>query len=502
MVNRIDRINDFLQWLSSVCESNPDLDISENLVYANLTRVGIKQAGKLDIFFSDWINNFKNTNNIDVFVSENAKYFCQFVNTENNPSFMKGDFIKIYIPVDEEHIYSSANMLFEYMAKNNILHSSKIGSDVRFDDIVIRVKDEKSANLIKDYVKNNAYIQEGLMLANPFAINDEKIAVACDDRISYNSEVAGYISDYINDLKSKNALKSANHVDFINYIIDKYNNTFIYGLELEKFLKKHNITGPREDVNKKIVNHMEVSQLIITALSKDSNINDFKDHWNKIHNDIYKQSLISHVDKRLDDCYKKLNNEDTEEIIPISRLENILSTAINNTYEKYGLAQTVFALEQFINKNDASAFTNTNNSRAILKNSMDGNEAKTLIVNLLNGQYNIEKYISYAIQKNTLLQKQRTLDEASIETCNKYGIEQLYFALSEASKNNFKSFTNEKNSRKNLINTINFKEIDSIVKDILKSEGYDISNTNTNFYYLYTTRIQNILTEQFSKNTR
>ena len=41
------------------------------------------------------------------------------------------------------------------------------------DNIVIRVKDEKSARLIKQFIKNNPYIQEGLLPPNPFAIIDE-----------------------------------------------------------------------------------------------------------------------------------------------------------------------------------------------------------------------------------------------------------------------------------------------------------------------------------------
>ena len=43
----------------------------------------------------------------------------------------------MYIPLKPEYLYQGANELFAFMARGNIIHQLKIGSYIRFDDIVI-----------------------------------------------------------------------------------------------------------------------------------------------------------------------------------------------------------------------------------------------------------------------------------------------------------------------------------------------------------------------------
>ena len=43
----------------------------------------------------------------------------------------------MYIPLKPEYLYQGANELFTFMARENIIHQLKIGSNIRIDDIVI-----------------------------------------------------------------------------------------------------------------------------------------------------------------------------------------------------------------------------------------------------------------------------------------------------------------------------------------------------------------------------
>ena len=117
-------------------------------------------------------------------------------------------------------------MLFDFISVNNISHVSKIGKRIRFDDIVIRVADESDARMILDFVKNNRYMQEGLLKPNPFAFSKDGIALACDGNISYNNVISLLINNYIVDKKGKD-LNAIGFEDFYNFVIDIYINIFI-----------------------------------------------------------------------------------------------------------------------------------------------------------------------------------------------------------------------------------------------------------------------------------
>jgi len=50
----------------------------------------------------------------------------------------------------------------------------------RFDDIVIRVESIEATNQIKNFVMNDPYIKEGLIVPNPFTFNDGFISYTWD----------------------------------------------------------------------------------------------------------------------------------------------------------------------------------------------------------------------------------------------------------------------------------------------------------------------------------
>ena len=224
-MNKIDSINNTLR---DIYVSLKNGHYEERDIYQYLTRKDVSLADravilsnihdgdineKTDLFYK-WIKKFKKKKNIDVFCSYNWRYFCQFVN-----GYTDTDCYKIYVPSDSEHIYDSANRIFNFLRKNNIKHTSKIGKRIRIDDIVIRVNSEEDCKKVLDFVNKDKYIKEGAFSSNVFALSHGIANVAYDGDTSYNVVVSSLIADYINTMHDIRADAYAVNINtFINYI--------------------------------------------------------------------------------------------------------------------------------------------------------------------------------------------------------------------------------------------------------------------------------------------
>ena len=173
---------------------------------------GFEGGKKNNKLFNRWIDKFKKNPNIRVFCSPYWEYFCQFINGRVDSSRC----IKMYIPVDNKHIEESANRIFSFLAKNNISHLSKIGSEIRFDDIVIRLNTKADALKLQKFIDNDKYIQEGLFKGNPFAFSNNGINYAYDGHTSFNMCLSHLISIYVNSrVRSKSlTIDDVNADDF------------------------------------------------------------------------------------------------------------------------------------------------------------------------------------------------------------------------------------------------------------------------------------------------
>ena len=194
--NRLDYANQILKDLYS-----SNLDLSEKIVYNYLRNI---HTGKNELnsvnstYFNKWITRFKDKQNIEVFVDPSWTYFCQF---NNQRQCIVRNCVKIYVPLRFSHIYEGANKIFDFLEKNNIIHASKICSDIRNDDIVIRVCNDQDAKKIQNFIDNDSYIQEGMLRVNPFCFNKNGVGYAYDGMLSYNAVLSNTISKYIKYMK-------------------------------------------------------------------------------------------------------------------------------------------------------------------------------------------------------------------------------------------------------------------------------------------------------------
>ena len=146
-----ERIDNFLKILATL---RMEYTLSSSNIYHELINIDIDDDNynksisgenqSNESTFSRWYNYYKDNPYIDAFVSPNWTYFCQFISRDEKAK-NTSEHIKIYIPLDINHIEEGAKKIFDFITDNNISHVSKIGSKIRFDNIVIRVTKEKDA---------------------------------------------------------------------------------------------------------------------------------------------------------------------------------------------------------------------------------------------------------------------------------------------------------------------------------------------------------------------
>ena len=228
-MKNINEIEKFLKLISEISKNG--ISIDSNLVYSNLIFINCIQKPTVE-YFDLWQRHFENAGNMKVFVDPNWNHFCQFKSYSNMSSRKK---IKIYVPMDKEHIYYGVNQLFEFVSRNNISHLSKVSDITRFDDVVLRLDDISSVLKTIDFVNSSSYIKEGLISPNPFAPSYNGIAVTWDGSLSYNTMVSEWIADYINELKRSDGLKTVSYMGFYSFIKEKYEQVFIRGININEF---------------------------------------------------------------------------------------------------------------------------------------------------------------------------------------------------------------------------------------------------------------------------
>lgn len=470
MDERYKKINQFLKYISSIAMNNLDFKLTEGAVYGELTRIGVTEYDRFyDVsdHFSTWINMFDEKKNIKAFNQENWKYFCQFTNLNNNS---KRTAIKMYIPLTSAGILNGANILFNYLEKSNIHHTSKIGSHIRNDDIIVRVYTKEDALEVARFVNSDEYIKKNLINPNPFMLNDGNIAYATDANLSYSDQMSAYVFSYLYEASIKKELNNVNVDGLLNSIINTYNNVFINGdfEQIKNFEVFHRFDGNSK--SQKIIsmaNAAEVTKLIIYSLNGENDLNRVMQVYDELNNHEYMKDL----EQKISYNYDKMSSLTMVNSMKIDENE-ILREAVLTTLEKYGYEHTKKALAKFTLEGDSTGITRANNVRNNLEKNITSSKASEIINSICNS-VNFDLYINYVLEKKALSYKEEILENACLTTLKKYNIKQLDVALKNAIKGNFIAFTNDDHCRENLINNINSKEIEVLMKDILIRNNID-----------------------------
>jgi len=447
-ISKENRCEEFLNTMLKLSQNG--VDINDKLVYANLVRIGVSRPGKISEHFEYFKNRFVKVPNINVFVADYWDYFCQFRNEKSN-SLSAYNKIKIYIPTSYNTIRDMVSKVFTYLAIENIPHVSKVCSDVRIDDIVIRTDDLKTASEIRNIICNDSDLRNGLMDCNSFAFSDGVLSYAWDGALSYNSVISKIIANYINE--SKHIKEKVSYDDFVSYVTKFYSNNFIKGQDISNFLDVMGVTCEDEDKDNVIVNYAGVIKIFLASLKSNASIKDFYDNYKVVISDEYYNQISSLING------KKVANEYA---VP-SLEENMVSEDVRSLWRKnYASLIRKYGLEKALDQ--IYGFINTGNYRYITR---DDGVRQSMMENGMN-----PRLVSRMIK----LEKIEALNNAAYATYEKYDYSQLYVALNNLKLGKYRYFTNDYGSRDMLQNTVLPMDVDGVICDYLLSQGYVIEN--------------------------
>ena len=223
----------YFDFLKRVMKESGYQDLSYKFVYHHLTRYGIP-AGSHNLRLSEqhfdaWCQRFRDNPNIDALVDPKWPYFCQFIPSDQhdfNETRRTTNHIKLYIPLAPTYMYEGVNQIFDFLAEQRIPHVSKVGTHIRNDSVVIRLVHPEDSDKVIKFVKNNKYLQRGLLKTNPFAPNESGVGYASDGRVSFNETIASLISYYINYRKNRGEFKYIGANDFNDFVANVYKSLF------------------------------------------------------------------------------------------------------------------------------------------------------------------------------------------------------------------------------------------------------------------------------------
>ncbi len=215
----------FLKHIHTIVKSNPELSMNSDIIYNELKFNNLKklevdkysQGISVEHFFENWRQRFIGRKNLKAFRDEvRFPYFFQFVNPIKHDT---GEYIKLYIPLDYEHLYEGVNQIFDFLDKEGIEHESIVSSQMRVDNVIIRLRadDFDNANKIIDFITSNSKIKGGLNRVNPFVPSRKGIGIMCEHGNSYNRDISKLICSYMDYCKINN-INETSAEEFRKYI--------------------------------------------------------------------------------------------------------------------------------------------------------------------------------------------------------------------------------------------------------------------------------------------
>ncbi|MBO5376136.1 MAG: hypothetical protein J6A52_04725 [Bacilli bacterium] len=384
--NRYKRMDDFIQRWKQIALENPNVSFDDvaiqNAIYSDLVRIGVSDSErKHDLshegVFQRWVDDFASVSNIDVFVADDWQYFCQFINRKSEVVGPEREAIKVYIPLDRMHVENGAKMIFSFLAKNNIAHASKVGKNIRFDDIVVRLSSEEDARQLLSFVDSVPYLKEGMLEPNPFAFNNQSIALVCDRKLSYNSTISSLISAYLSQKKSNNDLSRASLTDFVRFSYNYYDERFERFEKLDETMERFGIIdrGNGQETNSAVINTKEVINLFLASMQPMFYYRNYAEEFRKRRENIsFKKEVLElqhlRAKRKMLENHQGTSSSLDDTIVDDSFFYNqILMETVNTMTEKYNKKRALSSIDTYLLTGSASVLTRDNDIRTRITSS-------------------------------------------------------------------------------------------------------------------------------------
>lgn len=433
MNEKLIQINSLLRFFKEVMKDNKNLLLSRKMIYDCITKLDVSEE-QYNLDIKDEIFNKFNSSNIN-------DYFISFSNNEDKIKSINTP-IKVYIPLEYNHIYNGLNKILEFLNLNSVAYQAKLSKEIRIDNIIVRLTNKEDVDKLLEFITNDQYIQEGLLKPNPFCFTKNNIALTLDSNLSYTSIIVEYIYSYLKSKNTDEKLEEISDNNFYNYIIDSYKKNFI---DLDGF---SNIQFP--GFNNKYKNlriYQDITELILKVSEKNFSEDDFYNLFNEFN------------DK------DKIEEKDSKNNTLIT-----LCSIIKMQRNKYGEENTIKMIKEYLNSGSVTYISNncslrelvlTNDFRENIKKYLEDNNItiEELINKLKNNSMNIIDIKDISDNNISLLEEKVDNDILFIinELSNIYDSKKALKQLRGYIATNDISFITSKNDLRNIILNLNLR---------------------------------------------
>ena len=201
--------------------------------------------------------------------------------------------------------------LITFLAKNDIVHCSKVANKVRADDIVVRVFSLDDCKQVVEYINKN--YADKVMQTNPFLLKDGCVGISADGGFSFNERVANFISEYMTLLSEQDKLKTASREDFKKFIDKRRKEIFIDGTGIEKFIEDKDIRYKGVPNIDYLTENKYIMDLLSISLDKEKGFEDFESYWEEIINPKNREKLKKSIEELVESQKDNISDEKIKE---------------------------------------------------------------------------------------------------------------------------------------------------------------------------------------------
>lgn len=397
----------FLKYIVNVYLKNSNLSISSDIIYGELSRFNVYNGVQSVIDKRSLVgvqvalnNKYRNNKIVNTFTSRGG-YFWVVENRDgkSDDEFYSEiyDSIKLYVSVDFDNIYKISESLFNFMINENIVMQCKVSKGMRNDALVCRVVGKDTAIKVCDYLNNLNY--ESTLKPNPFLFDNDKVSIAMDGLLSYNSTLSKLLEQYFISKKNSNRLDEVNCSDFCIFVNNQIK--MLNSNKKDYYMNLYGINS--EDKYKDFI-------MVSTVISKN------------LDGTLSLENLFNYSET------KNIETGKSTEIYSKQHEDKFLYV-INSLTNYYSVDDVHKIIMKYIETGNVRYFTRKNDIRTIIKDNFSPSDIENIIFNL---GYNA--FIS-----------------ASKYTYDKYGEEQLFAAIKCLfNEGNLQKFTNDSGVRSRL----------------------------------------------------
>ncbi len=388
----------FLKYLAKIYLQNPNLPILEDTVYSELSHFYIEDGKQSKTSSESLISIQVKLDNKFLGKCFSNGYFWVIENRKdaNDREFYSNmkNAVKLYVAVDSEDLYQISEKLFTYMLDENIMTQGKVAKKMRNDALFLRVQKDDVKKIIA-FLDKLDYRPK--VRPNPFLIasSSKKVSLARDGNLSFNKVVSKLISNYMLSKRNNGTLDKVSEKDFTYFCLKELT-------KLKENKNTHYLEIYEISSFESYENFIMICDLIIRNLN------------NKLSED---ELINLESSKSIKDSEIKTNSkEDKEKVLYlINRLSNYYS--LDNVHK---------ILINYIDKGEINYFTRREGIRKFVSDNFSQASLKSIL---------------YIINWEALV-------SSSYATYQKYGYDQLVYALSKfLNEGQLNSFTNQNHER-------------------------------------------------------